>query len=81
MLSKLVYLSDGDGLWRPRLMFFVPDADLKAWGAGFRGPPVVGMEHRTERSRYSWFEWIGGRTGTPAHASGASEGSEVSGCI
>ncbi len=45
MLSKEAYLSDRDGHWRPHLMFFVPDTDPKAWGAGLSGSPVIGFRH------------------------------------
>ena len=40
-LSKQGYLSDTDGHWHPHLMFFVPDTEPEAWGAGFAGSPVV----------------------------------------
>ena len=41
MLSKQGYLSDEAGNWHPHLMFFVPDTDPEAWGAGLAGSPVV----------------------------------------
>jgi hypothetical protein len=41
MLSKQGYLSDGDGHWRPHLMFFVPLTEPASWGAGLPGSPVV----------------------------------------
>ena len=41
MLSKQGYLSDEAGNWHPHLMFFVPDTDPEAWGAGLAGSPIV----------------------------------------
>jgi hypothetical protein len=48
MLSRQGYLSDGDGHWRPHLMFFTPETDPKEWGAGLPGSPVLGIEHPEE---------------------------------
>ena len=41
MLSKQGILNDQGGNWHPHLMFFVPDTDPEAWGAGLAGSPVV----------------------------------------
>jgi hypothetical protein len=41
MLSKQGVLNDQGGNWHPHLMFFVPDTDPEAWGAGLAGSPVV----------------------------------------
>jgi hypothetical protein len=41
MLSKQGHLNDQAGNWHPHLMFFVPDTDPEAWGAGLAGSPVV----------------------------------------
>ena len=41
MLSKQGHLNDQAGNWHPHLMFFVPDTDPEAWGAGLPGSPVV----------------------------------------
>ena len=41
MLSKQGYLNDDAGHWRPHLMFYVPLADLKSWGADLPGSPVM----------------------------------------
>jgi hypothetical protein len=41
MLSKQGSLNDQGGNWHPHLMFFVPDTDPEAWGAGLAGSPVV----------------------------------------
>ena len=49
MLSKQGYLSDTDGHWRPHLMFFVPDTDPEAWGAGLPGSPVIGFKDALDR--------------------------------
>jgi len=49
MLSKQGYLSDSDGHWRPHLMFFVPDTDPEAWGAGLPGSPVIGFKDTLDR--------------------------------
>jgi len=39
MMSKEGYLGDQFGHWHPHLMFFVPLADSKMWGAGLAGSP------------------------------------------
>jgi hypothetical protein len=44
MMSKQSYLSDHDGHWHPRLMFFVPLTDSAAWGANLPGSPILGSE-------------------------------------
>jgi hypothetical protein len=49
MLSKDGYLSDSAGHWRPHLMFFVPDTDPEAWGAGLPGSPVIGFKNTLDR--------------------------------
>ena len=41
MLSKQGHLNDQAGNWHPHLMFFIPDTDPEAWGAGLPGSPVV----------------------------------------
>ena len=41
MLSKQGSLNDQGGNWHPHLMFFVPDTEPEAWGAGLAGSPVV----------------------------------------
>jgi len=48
MLSKQTYLSDHDGHWLPHLMFFTPETDPKAWGAGLPASPIMGFEHAAE---------------------------------
>ncbi|HEY6369748.1 MAG TPA: hypothetical protein VIX37_04160 [Candidatus Sulfotelmatobacter sp.] len=40
MLSKDGFLSDHDGHWHPRLMFFVPQTDALTWGADLPGSPI-----------------------------------------
>jgi hypothetical protein len=49
MLSKQGYLDDHDGHWHPHLMFFVPDTDPEAWGAGLPGSPVIGVKDTLDR--------------------------------
>jgi hypothetical protein len=41
MLSKQGHLNDQAGNWHPHLMFFVPNTNPEAWGAGLAGSPVV----------------------------------------
>ena len=41
MMSKQGYLNDGVGHWHPHLMFFLPLADAKTWGADQPGSPVL----------------------------------------
>jgi hypothetical protein len=48
MLSKDTYLSDQLGHWYPHLMFYVPQTDLKLWGAGLPGSPVMGFNYPDE---------------------------------
>jgi hypothetical protein len=49
MLSRQGYLNDRDGHWHPHLMFFVPDTDPVAWGAGLPGSPVIGFKDTLDR--------------------------------
>ncbi len=49
MQSKHGYLSDSDGHWHPHLMFFVPLADAKTWGANLHGSPILAAEDPLER--------------------------------
>jgi hypothetical protein len=45
MLSPQQYLGDSAKRWHPHLMFFVPQTEGVAWGAGLPGSPVlVGQE-------------------------------------
>jgi hypothetical protein len=41
MMSKDGNLGDGNGHWRPHLMFFVPAAEANTWGAGAAGSPII----------------------------------------
>jgi len=66
MLSKQGYLSDTDGHWHPHLMFFVPDTDPEAWGAGLAGSPIVvgvkghsGWVHAVYDSGWALVGWDG----------------------
>ncbi len=49
MLSKQGVLNDQGGNWHPHLMFFVPDTDPEAWGAGLAGSPVIGFKDTLDR--------------------------------
>src|SRR5271168_1102010 len=49
MLSKQGVLNDQGGNWHPHLMFFVPDTDPEAWGAGLPGSPVIGVKDTLDR--------------------------------
>jgi hypothetical protein len=49
MMSKEGYLSDHVGHWHPHLMFFVPLADGKTWGAGLPGSPILASEDAPDR--------------------------------
>jgi hypothetical protein len=48
MLSKQGYLSDRGGHWRPHLMFFLPQTDPSAWGAGLPGSPILAFNDSVE---------------------------------
>jgi len=41
MLSKDSNLGDGNGHWRPHLMFFFSQSDPAAWGANLAGSPIL----------------------------------------
>jgi len=49
MMSKDGHLNDGAGHWHPHLMFFVPLADAKAWGADVPGSPVLADRDTLDR--------------------------------
>jgi hypothetical protein len=49
MLSKQGYLGDGNGHWRPHVMFFVPQADAKTWGANLAGSPILALQSAQDR--------------------------------
>jgi hypothetical protein len=48
MLSKQGYLSDRDGPWHPRLMFFFSQTDPVAWGASLPGSPIFAFNDKWE---------------------------------
>jgi hypothetical protein len=48
MLSKQTYLSDHSGHWLPHVMFYLPQTNVKDWGAGMPGSPVMGFDHPEE---------------------------------
>ncbi len=45
MMSKQGRLNDRAGHWVPHLMFYVPVADAKTWGADLAGSPVLTNPH------------------------------------
>jgi hypothetical protein len=49
MMSKQGYLGDRAGHWHPHLMFFVPSADAKAWGADLPGSPIIEADDPANR--------------------------------
>ena len=49
MLSKDGALGDGNGHWRPHLMFFVPQTDAKLWGANLAASPIYAVELPEDR--------------------------------
>lgn len=49
MLSKQGYLSDKVGHWHPHLMFFLPQTEAVAWGAGLSGSPILFFDGSVER--------------------------------
>jgi hypothetical protein len=44
MLSKDGSLGDGNGAWRPHIMFFVPLTDAQTWGANLTASPIFAAE-------------------------------------
>ncbi len=48
MLSKDGNLGDGNGHWRPHLMFFFSQADPAIWGAGLPGSPIFAVNDTWE---------------------------------
>jgi hypothetical protein len=49
MLSKNGYLDDQARNWHPHLMFFVPLAMGKTWGANLSGSPILSGEDASDR--------------------------------
>lgn len=49
MLSKDGYLGDGNGHWRPHLMFFVPQTEAQTWGANLAASPILAVEIAEDR--------------------------------
>ncbi|MGH9393107.1 MAG: hypothetical protein ACRD1E_02980 [Terriglobales bacterium] len=49
MLSKSGYLNDRARNWHPHLMFFVPLATSKSWGADLNGSPVLASDDASDR--------------------------------
>ena len=44
MLSKDGSLGDGNGAWRPHIMFFVPLTEAQTWGANLTASPIFAAE-------------------------------------
>ncbi len=49
MLSKDGNLGDGNGHWRPHLMFFVPKTEAISWGADLPGSPILAANDDVDR--------------------------------
>jgi hypothetical protein len=49
MQSKQGYVADNGGRWHPHVMFFVPLAEAKTWGANLPGSPILAAEDPPER--------------------------------
>jgi len=48
MMSKGTYFNRSEGHWRPHLMFYMPETDLKSWGVGLPKSPVIGYNFPDE---------------------------------
>ena len=48
MLSKGTYFNQSEGAWRPHVMLYMPETDLKSWGAGLPKSPVIGNNFADE---------------------------------
>jgi hypothetical protein len=48
MMSKQGYLNDRAGHWHPHVMFYVPPAMAKTWGANLNGSPVLASDDATD---------------------------------
>ncbi len=42
MISKETFFNSSEGDWLPHLMFYMPETDLKSWGAGLPKSPIIG---------------------------------------
>lgn len=49
MLSKQGNLGDGNGHWRPHLMFFIPLTEPETWGSGSPGAQLIGIKDPEDR--------------------------------
>jgi len=49
MLSKQGNLGDGNGHWRPHLMFFIPLTEPETWGSGSPGAQLLGVKDPEDR--------------------------------
>lgn len=48
MISKGTYFNSSEGHWLPHLMLYMPETDLKSWGAGLPKSPVIGNNFSDE---------------------------------
>lgn len=48
MLSKGTWFNEAEGPWLPHLMFYMPETDPKAWGAGLPKSPIIGNDFPDE---------------------------------
>jgi hypothetical protein len=67
MMSKEGYLGDQVGHWHPHLMFFVPLADGKVWGAGVAGSPILEAPDAEDRMTVFLIPVGKWSDGTPDH--------------
>jgi hypothetical protein len=72
MMSKQQYLNDTGRSWRPHLMFFVPGADAKSWGANLPASPVIAADDPEERMTIFMIPLSKWSDGTPASQSAQS---------
>ena len=49
MISKGTYFNQSEGPWLPHVMFYMPQTDLKSWGAGLPKSPIMGNNFPDER--------------------------------
>jgi hypothetical protein len=58
MTSKRQYLADDGKHWHPHLMWFVPGAAAKSWGANLAGSPVIAADDPEDRMTI-FLVWVG----------------------
>jgi hypothetical protein len=68
MLSKQQYLNDDGKSWHPHVMFLVPGAAEKTWGANLPGSPIIAADDPEERATVFMVvvaKWSDGTPATP----------------